>query len=156
DANGVAGVQFKLDGANLGSEDVNSPFSFAWDTATASPGTHTLTAVARDPSGNQATSAPVTVTVLAPPAGSGPIAAYSFGDGAGTTAGDATGNGNMGTIVNATWTANGKYGSALDFNGTNARVDLPKLGVFFKAGFTLEAWVKKSGSKKDVAIVGDW
>jgi hypothetical protein len=28
--------------------------------------------VARDPSGNQATSAPVTVTVLAPPAGSGP------------------------------------------------------------------------------------
>src|SRR5207244_4322558 len=59
---GVAGVQFLLDGANLGAEDTNSPYSVTWDTATATPGAHTLTAVARDAAGNTVTSAPVTVT----------------------------------------------------------------------------------------------
>src|SRR5439155_15996357 len=40
-----------------------------WDTTTASNGSHTLTAVARDAAGNSATSTPVTVTVSnAPPA----------------------------------------------------------------------------------------
>jgi hypothetical protein len=64
---GVAGVQFKLDGANLGAEDTTAPYSIPWDTTTASNGSHTLTAVARDTSGNQATSDPVTVTVSNPP-----------------------------------------------------------------------------------------
>src|SRR5439155_12397593 len=45
---GVVGVQFKLDGANLGAEDLTSPYSVSWDTTTASNGSHTLTAVARD------------------------------------------------------------------------------------------------------------
>ena len=152
---GVAGVQFKLDGANLASEDTSSPYSVGWDTATSSPGTHTLTAVARDTSGNTTTSAPVTVTVAAPPAGSAPVAAYSFDDGAGTIAGDASGNGRQGTIAGATW-ATGKFGSALSFDGAGDRVDLPDLGRFYKLGFTFEAWVKKSTAKSDVGIVGTW
>ena len=45
--------------------------------------------------------------------------------------------------MGATWTA-GRHGSALSFNGTNARVDLPALGTFYKTGFTLEAWVNRS------------
>src|SRR5439155_13038269 len=61
---GVAGVQFLLDGANLGAEDTTSPYSVTWDTATATPGAHTLTAVARDAAGNTATSAPVSLTVV--------------------------------------------------------------------------------------------
>ncbi|OLD56744.1 MAG: hypothetical protein AUI64_01705, partial [Acidobacteria bacterium 13_1_40CM_2_64_6] len=60
---GVAGVQFTLDGANLGAEDTTSPYSFAWDTTTTSNGSHSLTAVARDAAGNTTTSTPVTVTV---------------------------------------------------------------------------------------------
>src|SRR5439155_7699101 len=60
---GVAGLQFLLDGANLGAEDATSPYSVTWDTATATPGAHTLTAVARDAAGNSAAPAPVTVTV---------------------------------------------------------------------------------------------
>jgi len=60
---GVAGVQFRLDGANLGVEDATAPYSIAWNTTTASNGSHTLTAVARDAAGNTATSAAVTVTV---------------------------------------------------------------------------------------------
>src|SRR5439155_24271616 len=64
----VRGVQFKLDGANLGGEDGSAPYSIPWDTTTASEGSHTLTAVARDAVGLEFTSAPVTVTVSnAPP-----------------------------------------------------------------------------------------
>ena len=44
----VGGVQFKLDGANLGAEDTSAPYSVSWNTAGVSNGTHTLSAVARD------------------------------------------------------------------------------------------------------------
>jgi len=54
---GIAGVQFKLDGANLGAEDTTAPYSVAWTTTTATNDTHTLTAVARDAAGNSTTSA---------------------------------------------------------------------------------------------------
>lgn len=60
---GVVGVQFKLDGANLSSEDTSSPYSISWNTAGASNGSHTLTAVARDAAGNSTTSSSITVTV---------------------------------------------------------------------------------------------
>jgi hypothetical protein len=68
----VLGVQFQLDGANLGAEDVSGPtFSVSWDTTLTSDGTHTLTAVIRDEVGNVTTTAPVQVTVAnaAPPSG---------------------------------------------------------------------------------------
>src|SRR5439155_1646643 len=61
---GVVGVQFLLDGANLGVEDTTAPYSVSWNTTTASNGSHTLTAVARDAAGNRTTSAAVTVTVF--------------------------------------------------------------------------------------------
>ena len=61
---GVTGVMFKLDGANLGSEDTTSPYSISWDTTAASNGSHLLTATARDAAGNQTTSASRTVTVI--------------------------------------------------------------------------------------------
>jgi len=59
----VAGVQFKLDGVNIGAEGTTAPYSFAWDTTTATNDSHVLTAVARDTAGNQSTSGPVAVTV---------------------------------------------------------------------------------------------
>lgn len=59
----VAGVQFKLDGANLGAEDTAAPYTITWNTTTASNGAHTLTAVARDTSGLTTTSGAITVTV---------------------------------------------------------------------------------------------
>ena len=61
---GVAGVQFQLDGVDLGAELTAAPYSLSWNTTTASDGAHTLTAVARDAAGNLATSAPVSVTTL--------------------------------------------------------------------------------------------
>src|SRR5207247_1597890 len=60
----AAGVQFKLDGNNLGAEDTSAPYSVPWNTTTASNGSHTLTAVAREGLlGTLWTSDPVTVTV---------------------------------------------------------------------------------------------
>lgn len=60
---GVAGVQFQLDGVNLGAEDPSSPYSISWNTTSATNGAHTLTAIARDAAGNKTTSAAVSVTV---------------------------------------------------------------------------------------------
>src|SRR5436190_483285 len=66
---GVAGVQFRIDGANGGAEATTAPYSVSWNTATASDGSHKITAIARDAAGNSTPSAPVTVTVAnnAPP-----------------------------------------------------------------------------------------
>ncbi len=58
---GVVGVQFKLNGQNLQAEDVTAPFGLTWNSTTISNGAYTLTAVARDAAGNQATSSPVTL-----------------------------------------------------------------------------------------------
>ncbi len=71
---GVVSLQFKLDGANLGAQKPTAPFSILWDTNTASNGTHTLTAIARDAAGNQAISGDAVVTVNNLP----PVANYSI------------------------------------------------------------------------------
>ncbi len=92
----VASIQFRLDGANLGSGLTTAPYALTWDSTAVPDGTHTLTAVATDTSGNQATAAPVmfqvsnvvstlglpTVTVAASPAtaviGSTDYGAFTF------------------------------------------------------------------------------
>src|SRR5947208_3377852 len=84
---GVAGVQFKLDGSNTGSEITSAPYNYILNTTLVANGTHTLTAVARDAAGNLATSASVTVTVSnstsppPPPSGSFSVSpsSLSFG-----------------------------------------------------------------------------
>src|SRR5207302_1262464 len=60
---GVVGVQFKLDGANLGAEDTVAPYSVSWNTTTVPNGAHTLKAIARDAAGNATTSASISVIV---------------------------------------------------------------------------------------------
>ena len=60
---GVAGVTF-FDGIDqIGVEDTAAPFQTPWDTRVVADGSHSLTAIARDVSGNRATSASVAVTV---------------------------------------------------------------------------------------------
>ena len=70
----VVGVQFKLDGSDLGTE-VTVPnqglYSTTWN-LTAAAGDHTLTAVARDGAGNTTTSTAVVVSVIL----SGTLSAY--------------------------------------------------------------------------------
>src|SRR4029079_17349211 len=59
----VVGVQFKLDGVNLGAEDTAAPYSVSWHTLAGAHGSPPLTAVARDGAGTTATPTDVTVTV---------------------------------------------------------------------------------------------
>ena len=91
DNDAVVGVQFMLDGAILGAEDTSAPYSIVWDTTTAPNGPHTLTALARDPSTNAATSAPVPVTVANTGPPPGVVAAYGFDTGSGTAVTDGVG-----------------------------------------------------------------
>ena len=63
DTVGVAGVQFKVNGVNVGSEDTSSPYSISWDSTATSSGSKSIVAVARDAAGNRATSTAVTITV---------------------------------------------------------------------------------------------
>jgi PKD repeat protein len=71
------------------------------------------------------------------------VAAYNFDQGSGAVLTDVSGNGNNGTIYNASWVSAGKYGGALSFTGnTNSFVSIansPSLKL--TAGMTLEAWV---------------
>ena len=60
---GVASVQFQLDGANVGSLLTTAPYSYSWNTTTATNASHTVRAIAKDAAGNTTTSAGVTVTV---------------------------------------------------------------------------------------------
>jgi hypothetical protein len=58
----VVGVQFALDGVNLGAEVTAAPYQAAWDSTAVSNGAHVLSAVARDAAGNHQT---VSVNVIA-------------------------------------------------------------------------------------------
>ena len=61
---GVAGVQFTLDGSNLGAEDTSCAVrSFVGLAHRSTNGSHSLAAVARDAAGNRQTASTVTVSV---------------------------------------------------------------------------------------------
>jgi hypothetical protein len=101
---GVAGVQFRIDGANFGAEDTSAPYSVSWNTTGAANGSHTIAAVARDAAGNRTTSATVTVTVSnAPPPDTTPptVSITSPASGAtvsGTTSVTASASDNVGVV----------------------------------------------------------
>src|SRR5437867_4852435 len=153
---GVVGVQFTLDGANLGAEVTTVPYAFSWNTTTATNAAHTLTAVARDLAGNTTTSTAATVTVsntVAPPSAN-LVAAYSYNEGSGTTAADASVNRNTATLSGATWNASGKFGSAISFNGTTSYVESPDIDALSPgANATFEAWVFLNSAPTEIASV---
>jgi Concanavalin A-like lectin/glucanases superfamily len=83
-----------------------------------------------------------------------PVAAYSFDAGEGTVADDVTGDGHDGAIAGASWFDNGRFGSALSFDGENDCVtveDAPDLQLTEE--LTLEAWVKPEGSGKSEPVI---
>src|SRR5256884_7281583 len=77
----------------------------------------------------------------------GLVAAYAFSEGSGTTVADASGNNNNGTISAATWTTAGRFGNALVFDGSSARVTIPSAASLqLTTAMTVEAWVFPTGS----------
>ena len=111
-----------------------------------------------DGAGNLGAFSNTTTAVTSQTNSSGLVAAYGFNEGTGTTVADASGNGNAGTVANTAWAVSGKYGGALSFNGTNARVDIPNSGSLqLTTDMTLEAWVNPtttSGAWRDVIYKG--
>jgi len=65
DSLGIVGVQFKLDGSTLGGSVTGAgpSFNFSWNTATASNGSHLVSAVLTDTAGNTTASGAFSVTV---------------------------------------------------------------------------------------------
>jgi len=145
----VSGVQFKRDSANLGAEDTSPPYSVTWDTRTVPNGTHTLSAVARDPTGNSLAATPITVTVSnAPPTTPpGRVASYGFDEGSGTAVNDRSGSGNRGTLSGATWTTAGKVRGGLNFDGVNDLVTVPDTPALrLTTGMTVDAWIRPTAA----------
>jgi|HubBroStandDraft_4_1064222.scaffolds.fasta_scaffold00167_6 hypothetical protein len=60
---GIQGVQFLVDGNNIGTEITVPPYAVAWDTTTVPPGQHTLTAIAYNNAQVSTVSSPAVVTV---------------------------------------------------------------------------------------------
>ena len=143
---GVASVQFTVDGSAVGSADTAAPFTIQWNSSTVPNGLHPISAVARDAAGNATEATAVSVNVSnTQPSPSGLVAAYSFNEASGVSTLDASGNNNTGTISNATRSTAGKFGKALSFNGTSARVNVPDAASLdLTTGMTLEAWVRPS------------
>jgi len=79
---------------------------------------------------------------------SGRVLAMDFVENAGITTYDRSANGNNGTLVNATWTASGKYGKALNFNGINGYVNLGTNASLRPSGaFSAVAWINANASQ---------
>src|SRR5262249_41448197 len=72
----------------------------------------------------------------------GLVAAYGFDEASGSSVVDGSGNGHTGSFVNANRVAAGKFGGALQFNGTSSVVTVPdSASLRLSSGMTLEAWV---------------
>jgi peptidoglycan/xylan/chitin deacetylase (PgdA/CDA1 family) len=74
DTSGIKQVQFELDNQPLGSPVTTAPYNYSWNTAGATNGTHSLTAIATNVGGTSTTSAAETVsvsnsTIVAPTSG---------------------------------------------------------------------------------------
>ena len=105
------------------------------------PATHNIVAGA----------APATYTATFDDAGPastpGLVAAYSFDQASGTSAPDASGSGNTGTLTNGAVfsPSGGKYGGAVSFDGQNDSITVAdSASLDLTSGMTLEAWVRPS------------
>jgi len=60
----LTGVKFQVDGVDVGAMDTTSPYATTWDTNLVLNGTHTITAVSYDASGNTSVSFPIGVGTI--------------------------------------------------------------------------------------------
>ena len=75
----------------------------------------------------------------------GLVAAYSFEEGSGTVAADASGKGNAGAIIGANWATRGRFGGALRFHNIGEVVRVPASESLTLTGaMTLSAWIRPS------------
>ena len=156
---GVVGVQFRVDGTNIGPEDQSAPYAVSWNTLNVANGSHVVKAIARDLAGNRGVdSASVTVSNAIPPPPTDHLAAaYAFDEDGGTTTADESGSGNTITLHGSALAA-GKNGNALVFDGANDYAEAPNSASLNigGTGLTVAFWVRvnSTGSGVDYVIVG--
>lgn len=148
------------------SQSSASPMATSTPTATATS-TLSPTATSSPTSAPTNTPTPTPTSVSAPPGTvtsvttsqvtAGPQAAYGFNTGRGATVADSSGHGIAGALHNALWTAAGKFGGALSFNGTFSYVDLGRPSALATTGsMTWEAWVYPTGWPPDDGQIVAW
>ncbi|WP_449065406.1 LamG-like jellyroll fold domain-containing protein [Planomonospora algeriensis] len=94
-------------------------------------------------SGSDPAPTPAPTTAPTPAPVEGLVAAYGMNEGSGTTVADASGKDNAGTIRDATWVSDGRYGNALSFGGSSSWVEIThNSSLTLTDGMTLSAWVK--------------
>jgi chitodextrinase len=112
------------------------------DSGLAAATTYRYRVRAVDAAGNSSSYSDVATATTSTGPANGLVAAYAFEEGFGNTVADYSGNANTGTISGATWSAQGRFGNALVFNGTNAGVTIPDAASLrLTTGMTLQAWV---------------
>jgi len=80
------------------------------------------------------------------------VAYWKFDEGSGNAVTDSSGNGKNGIIDGAIW-ANGRFGSAIDFDGINDRVNVSYSDNLNITGpFTIEAWFKVNISARQSIV----
>ena len=107
-------------------------------------GTYYYRVSAEDAAGNVGPfSNEASAVVTNPPPPTGLVGAWAFDENQGTSAADASGNTNTGTLTGGVaWNAAGKFGAALSFDGVNDFVNIPDANTLdLTTGMTLEAWV---------------
>ena len=67
---------------------------------------------------------------------------WRMDEGSGTIAGDSSGNGNTGTLTNGPTWAPGKYGNAVNFDGTNDYISVPDATSLKPSTITVAFWTK--------------
>jgi Concanavalin A-like lectin/glucanases superfamily/Fibronectin type III domain len=130
------------------------------DTNLSASSSYTYVVSAVDAAGNVSTaSAPATaVTQALPPSTLGLVAGYSFAEGTGATTSDVSPNHNTATLNGAAWTASGKFGSALAFNGASSFVEAPDITALTpQTDATFEAWVLLTATPSETAsVINKW
>jgi len=108
------------------------------------PGTYAVVASFAGNVNYTAVSASATIVIAPAPAGvAGLVAAYGFEEGSGRIAADASGNGHTGRTKRSAWVANGRFGGALDFDGSSDWVTIADAAdLRLQTSITMEAWVR--------------
>ena len=112
-------------------------------------GSYAVTLTATGPGGFTSRTLANGIVVSGAPAVSGLVAAYGFEEGAGDRVLDASGYGNSGVVLNATWSTGGRFGKALTFNGHSWITINDAASLQLSDAMTLEAWVYPTATLND-------